>query len=111
MISNLDGASLQKLLGALHQPHSQHQTPIGQQAPAPTPNQGTPDLASLLSNVARQQHQNPGAHSSSQQHNQSNSFGRGAQSSNQTYNAGWSPPPQGGNAAVQNLMDQLSRYR
>lgn len=112
MISNLDGASLQKLLGTLQQPHGQRPAPISQQAPAPNPSaQSAPDLASLLSNVARQQHQNPGVQPSSQPQSHGNGYAYGSQPSNQSYNTGWSPPPGGGNAAVQNLMNQLSRYR
>ncbi|KAL9625609.1 MAG: hypothetical protein Q9160_000322 [Pyrenula sp. 1 TL-2023] len=112
MISNLDGASLQKLLGSLQQPQGQQQILAAQQTPVSTPsNPNAPDLASLLSNVARQQHQNPVAPPPSQPLNRGNGYGYGVQPSGQAPSAAWSPPPHGGNAAVQNLMDQLSRYR
>ena len=110
MISNLDGPALQKLLGAMQQQQTSGmgQLPISTGAPAAS---GTPDLASLLTSVARQQQQN--------QQQQQGYAGQSLSASTpfspstpQAYMGGAQypssqQPPQN----VQNIMDHLGRYR
>ena len=120
MISSLDGPSLQKLLGAMQQQQQQHLPPAQPPPPAAAMHQppinmgspginGTADIAGLLTSVARQQQQQQQQNLSGQPASAQRSF---SSTSGQTYpgsgqyDGNQQPPPN-----MQNLMDQLTRYR
>lgn len=115
---NAGGQNLQELLANLRQ------TPQSQVQPhhMPAANGGRPDLGALLSNVARQQNQSHG-YPVHQYHQQSPSNQYGQRAPLQPYNnpAGTSTyagspglgaaPQQGPAQNVQNIMDQLARWK
>ncbi|KAL9111532.1 MAG: hypothetical protein Q9227_004020 [Pyrenula ochraceoflavens] len=107
MLTNLDSTSLQKLLGALQQPQGQQTAASVPQPTSMSPANGnSADLASLLSNVARQQQSSGYAPTPTQQ--PSSAYPYSAQSAPQGYTNGY--PSQGGQPN-KSIMDQLSRYR
>lgn len=115
---NGGGQNLQELLANLRQaPQNQIQS---QHMPAA--NAGTPDLGVLLSNVARQQNQTQG-YPAQQYHQQTsnNQFAQRTPLQPYTNSVGMSPyagsprlggaPQQGSAQNVQNIMDQLAKWK
>jgi hypothetical protein len=117
MTPNNGGQNLQELLANLRQtPQSQ-----GMPQQMPSANPGTPDLGALLSNVARQQNQSQGYQPQQYHQQQSNSQYVQQRPPLHPYSNSVGMPAYGGSAGgggpqgpaqnVQNIMDQLAKWK
>lgn len=126
LITSMDGPALQKLLGAMAQ------TPQSAQTPQPQTPQQVPDLAALLGSVTRQLppqqgYTYAGQQQQQQQQPQQNSYSALGSNPSFANNPAFSPlvgnrPPEqsilnqqqmqpGQQHHVQNIMEQLARYK